>query len=686
MLITVLCLIFSDCTALVVYTLIFASVGMILSMIFRFRAALTCIAACIGIVLSCLLLLNAQYRHDKTLSLCDGDCTVEAVVKENPEFSHETERYYTVAEIKSLNSEKAYGKIRISLSETKDEINPSDIKIGDKLSFSAYVYEIASGSEEAHNSFKAKNIFLGAYSVKNLVIEKAKIRPLAYYTSIARDKMKDILSFHFGNKTAGLLIALLTGDKDNCPEDVYLNFKRSGVAHIMAVSGLHLTIWITILSFCFRYIKTMKKLQYAVMLLVVIFIVYIADFSASVCRAAIMITVYLLGRMSGKEADSLNSLGLALICILSANPYAIYSVSFQLSFACVFSIIVIGIPLTDKAEEAISRILKYKILKKVASSISDIIIISLTVSTFTFPICAYHFGYVSLLSPISNLLLLFACAPLMALSGAFVVLSKLPFLSVVLFWGTKLLSEYMLFITEKLASMPLSTIPAENDEKIWWLIIVAALSVIVLLRLMGQKYYSKAASLMLVFLVIFGLLHMIDKRTDEYKIKVLGSGQDYAAVVIFSGKAVLIGSSEDYYFTDELGYVLEAENAKLVAVVPEKAYNERKLEYLCADFGAESIIYENESVELFDRIFIENRADGIFIRGNGKTTGFFYTDYLQDGLACDIIIGKNGVIRSSDGESLALDEGEQTVTVYIDKKGEVKVRGESFWLNLMKKN
>lgn len=686
MLATVLCLIFFDCTALVVFVMAVASVCMVVSMIFRFRLADTIIAVCIGIVLSCLLLLNAQYRHDLTISLCKEKTSVEATVKEKPCFSKESERFYAVASLKSIDGEKAYGKIRLSFSETKDGIMPSSLEIGDKISFNGYVYKIGSGTEEIHNSFKAEKIYLGAYSIKNLTVSKPALRPLNYYAAEIRDKMVDTFSYHFSDKISGLLAAVLTGDKSQCPDEVYLSFKKSGVAHIMAVSGLHLSIWITVLFFCFRHSLRFRKLQYLLAVPVVVFFVFIADFSPSVSRTALMTLLFLAGSMINKSADSLNSLGFAIICILCVNPYAVYSISFQLSFACVFAIILMALPLCERAEKLVRKHIKTDILKRISAYVSSSVIISLSVAFVTFPVCAYHFGYISLMSAIANLLLIPACAPLMICAVIFLALCNLPYVSRLAYIATDMLGKYMLFVTESLSETPFATVCTDSREKSLWIFALIMLVFLFLLRRMNRRFYLRLTSAFLAFLTVFAFLNMIDKRIDECKIKVINTEGDFACALIYNGKGVLLGTNNDYYFTDTLAEVLEAENAELIAVLPEEGQDERRLEYLCSDFGTANVISENEGIELFGKVYIENRKNSVLISAYEKSVAVFYSDYLQDDISYDIIIKHDGTVISEDGKTYYAHKKGHNTTVYINDSDSIKVRRESPWLSLTKKS
>lgn len=687
MLATVLCLIFFDCTALVVFVMAVASVCMVVSMIFRFRLADTIIAVCIGIVLSCLLLLNAQYRHDKAVSLCGAGSRVEAVITESPEFSAETGRYYGVASLKSINSQKASGKIRFSLVHISDGTDPSEMKPGDEVSFTAYVYPVGTDSSEIHNSFKSKNIFLGAYSLRDIAVKTPYLRPLTYYAEFVKEKIASTLSYYFSDSASGMLIAILTGDKSYCADEVYLNFKRSGAAHIMAVSGMHLSAWVTCLLFLAG--KTQEHRRRLICFLgfpIIVFFLFVAEFSPSVCRAAIMTGLFLIGRLINAQTDTLNSLGFALGCILCSNPYAVYSVSFQLSFACVFAIATVALPLCEKANYLVGKHLRGDRLKRAIFCILSYVLVSISISAFTFPLSAYHFGYVSVASPLTNLLLVPLCAPVMILSLTFVFLHSVPYLSWLIFVCTDILSGYMLLVTERIGSSALATVCTDGAQIQLWIGIILVCGVIFLLRRLDKRYLFKATATVLLFTVAFLSLHAVERSLGVAKIRVITTENDSACLIIYNRKGVLIGTDADYGFTEDLERVLEAENVSLCAVLAEEDCEENTLEYLASDFGVDCVLYAGDTAELADGVLLKNRCDCAELNVKGKTIIIFYSDYLQDGKGCDIIIRNNGTVISKDGKTYYAHNKGHNTTVYINDSDSIKVRRENPWLSLTKKS
>lgn len=685
MLLTVLCIILADSTALAVFGVVSACICLVVAVAFGFRVSDTLFAIGLGIAVGALLFLNADYSRSKALKFCGDDRYVVATVSSDAEYSAENDRFYVVAKVKSIDGERSGGKIRLSFPGTDDGVH-NEINIGDEIQFTANVYKIGSDSVEIHNSFSAERIYLGGYSVNVTDVTSPIIRPITFYAERLRDKISFILDENYSDEVSGLINSMLTGEKSDCPDDVYLSFKRSGAAHIMAVSGLHLSVWLSVLFLVWKNGEKMRRLKFTIGIVFIVFFVFLADFSPSVCRAALMSSLYLFGSLLKKNAEPLNTLGFALVCILCSNPFSVFSVSFQLSFACVFSIIAVASPLNDISIIKLKKLIKNKLVYRVLNYILTCVFISLSVSIATFPISSYHFGYVSLISPIANLFIVPACAPLMIGSVLFIVLSGVPYISALLNIATDIVGKYMLFTANRFSSFTFSTLCTDMREMLIWGILAAVIFILYLLKRANLKSMLKSASVLTVFIVIFFLLSVVDNRIGECRIKVINTESGSAAVVVYNGKGVLLGASDDYYFSGMVLEIAEAENIDLVAAVPIRKYDAKELEYICGDFEIEYLLSEGDSITLFGDVSVKGTDYGAVLTVKGKRIGVFSSDYLQVEENYDIIIHNDGKVMISDGAELASQNQGHTLTVYIDENQTVKVWREELWLNLMKKS
>jgi len=144
---------------------------------------------------------------------------------------------------------------------------------------------------------------------------------------------------------AAILTALTTGQKDHITDTLRRDFSRTGASHILAVSGLHLSIIATLFFYLFKTILSLntallirgwsrKGAAFLTLFPLGIYAV-MSGWSDATQRAVIMIIIFMAASVIDRESDSFNSLGAAGIIILIMDPLAIFSVSFQLSFSAV---------------------------------------------------------------------------------------------------------------------------------------------------------------------------------------------------------------------------------------------------------------------------------------------------------------------------------------------------------------
>jgi len=222
----------------------------------------------------------------------------------------------------------------------------------------------------------------------------------------------------FDPQTAPMAKALFLGYKEEISEDTRKNFSRSGLSHIMAVSGLHVGFIVAPVWFIIPFLWTKRWGRWAgLILLTVLLFGYsgLTGFSASVSRASLMAWLLTYGKLFNKVRNSINLTAGAAIILLLINPYQLFDVGFQLSFGAVFTILM----LMPEAQRLIPGRYRYGKIGVFAT----IVIISVVVQAGLFPILTYYFGEFSIAGPIANAFVI----PIMTITvPAGLVMSILP--------------------------------------------------------------------------------------------------------------------------------------------------------------------------------------------------------------------------------------------------------------------
>ncbi len=193
--------------------------------------------------------------------------------------------------------------------------------------------------------------------------------------------------------------ALLIGQKNYLTDQVRQSFSHAGLAHLMAVSGLHVGFLISPFWLLIPWLRGSRfgRLS-AIFILSLILLIYagLTGFPASVLRASLMALFFAYGRIFRKIREPLNVLGCAALIILLINPGRLYDISFQLSFAAVATIL-LTFPAAKRAAGLLSR---RRWIRRPAEGI----MVSILVQFGLFPLLGWYFHQYSLISPVSNII------------------------------------------------------------------------------------------------------------------------------------------------------------------------------------------------------------------------------------------------------------------------------------------
>lgn len=247
-----------------------------------------------------------------------------------------TDNGYTyVIKTKAIDKENTVQNIKLIL-KTKSKINADYY---DNVSANLKFKSVA---DEPFNSYGryGDNIFLTTSLYGEYLVNKTNHKPINYYIINTREKLKSNILNSLDYDSGNLAVSLLIGDSSGLSNEIRSNFNICGAAHLMAVSGLHTSVICLGLYSLLRRIGVTNTLSTIVSLFVLLFYIGIADYSKSVIRAGIMITVLLVSKLVNRKADLLNSLGIAAF-ILCLNPFAVTDASTVLTVSAVLGIAVI---------------------------------------------------------------------------------------------------------------------------------------------------------------------------------------------------------------------------------------------------------------------------------------------------------------------------------------------------------
>ncbi len=351
-----------------------------------------------------------------------------------------------------------------------------------------------------------------------------------------RDECAAIITQHMPKQNAALLLGMLFGDDRELSADVADALYQTGIGHVLSVSGLHLVFFCTALSFLLRRLRLGVRAVLCGNLIAMALFVIMVDSAISVMRAAIMLLLSLIAPVFGRKRDAGRSLCIAMLICTLPTPYVIGSASFWLSVSGVFGLTILAPYMrTRRAAAATGFTAKWY---RFCSLLAPMVWVWLAVLPAAVLLC----GETSLLSVISNLVLLPLCTMILALgllSVAFggVGVIFLPFANV--------LCRIVLTLAKLLAGLPYATLSVVHPST--RILLLLAVALLMLLRLMHYADPKRIRAAMIaiggILLLQMSVLRLLENQT--LSVALLGAADAPALVCIADDTVLVIDQNGD---------------------------------------------------------------------------------------------------------------------------------------------
>ena len=363
--------------------------------------------------------------------------------------------------------------------------------------------------------------------------------PIRYWPQWIAQSLKASISSVFPADVSGYVSALITGDKSFLPVGLYAAFQRSGIAHVVAVSGLHISFLAGAIAIL---LGKGNRISTLVIIALIFFFAIATGGSPSALRASFMTSAILIAPLVGRENDKATTLAAVLGVLLFACPYAAASVSLQLSFAAVAGIFLIAGPLSTKWLQAIPkwRTLPWKLGRQVLAFLATTLATTLGALLFTTPLIAIHFGSVCLVGPLTNLLTLWAVSDtfLGGLLVSLVGLVSIP-ISSALGWLVAWPARWVIWISTGISRLPFASISLLSDYLVIWFIFAYTILVLWLVCRRSVRPAVPAVMLILTFCTALWL-HTYPAVSGALTIVALDVGQGSSTLLYSKGHSVLV--------------------------------------------------------------------------------------------------------------------------------------------------
>ena len=424
-------------------------------------------------------------------------------------------------------------QIRLYLSEE------AQIRPGDRIEGAFRLSVTMPDEKEDSTWFQGKGIFLLGYQTGEIQVAPAEKIPGWCFPALLRQKIQSILAQCFPEDISAFAKALLLGDGTGLSYAVNTDFKISGIRHIIAVSGLHISILyglVSLLTLRRRYLTALVGIP------VLFLFAAVAGFTPSVTRACIMVWLMLLSQVFDRDYDGLTALSFAVLVMLVINPMAVTSVSLQLSAGCVAGILLFNGPINLWLNRKIPE--GTGIRKRMRNLLCSSISVSLSASTLITPLCAYYFGTVSLVGTLTNLLTLWVVN--LIFNGMVILCAIFPVLPAAakaLGWLLGWPIRYVLAVSRLLADFPLAAVYTKSIYIVIWLAFVYLLLVVFLLMKKKQPGVLLCCGTLGLCLAL--LASWVEPLMSDTRITMLDVGQGQAILLQAEGKTILVDCGGD---------------------------------------------------------------------------------------------------------------------------------------------
>lgn len=253
--------------------------------------------------------------------------------------------------------------------------------------FGGFDYRAYLHTKEIHWLLKGE----GADNVKITSPETWSLRTVLRWNDTVRATLGAEMDRLFQKRHSGYMKGLVIGMQDDLDPDTFQQFSQLGLTHILAISGMHVAVYVGVILFLLRRCRLTKETALTVTLVLVPVYVLLSGAGPSIVRAGLMSMIALFAARVGVLKDGLNILGASALFMLIWNPYLLLSVSFQLSFLVTLGLMVY-VPLADPLLSVLPRWLR------------STVVVSLVAQFVSFPLTIYYFNQFSLLSFAANLL------------------------------------------------------------------------------------------------------------------------------------------------------------------------------------------------------------------------------------------------------------------------------------------
>ena len=466
--------------------------------------------------------------------------------------NYQGRKRFTLKNIQDFDGKIYKGKYRITQRSKKDEA-----EIGDCVEMVGTISPLSKEVIVDGYQFDRKGYFEGLkgsgfaesrwFKISCSDIGKAK--PVANIIANWRQKIVKHIQQILPSSEAAIASAIIAGERGAINEEQYTQYRNSGLAHFLSISGLHMSMLAGLMFFLVRFVIALfpklalridsKKIAAIFAIILSLIYLFISGNAIPAQRAFIMTFVVLLGVLTNRRAMSIQTISLAAFIILLVSPEVLVSASFQMSFAAVLGLIAFYEKISHYVQKFLNISGFRKWVRVILLYILGIIISDFIASVMTLPFAIYHFNMIAVYTTLGNFLagpvIGLVIMPFVLLSLLFMPLGLDTIFLKITGFGIGLVNQ----ITSYVASLPNAAIQVPSIPH-WGLVLIIGGGLWFIIWQAKWRYWG-------LFAIVIGLFSIITVRTPDIIIS------PDAKVVAFKnkqGKLEIVSSRSGRFIKD----------------------------------------------------------------------------------------------------------------------------------------
>ena len=316
-------------------------------------------------------------------------------------------------------------------------------------------------SQKIYGVIRAKNYYVSNLAKFNLI----------YYI---QDEISKSFARLFPKNEMGLIIGMMIGETKDISEDVLENFKTTGITHLIAVSGSNVVYVVVLVQFLFKKFFG-KRATYFISIFFLILFMLISGASASVCRATLMIILSICADIFFLKSDTFSNILTSAFILILLNPLVIYDVGFILSFGGTLGIVLLSKDFT-------------KFFKK-SGKLNETLSVTCSAQLILAPIMMYYFNTFSILSIVTNIIVVPISGSITILGFAVFIISKISFpIAKLIANSLYVLATFTIWVANIFSKIPFSLIRTITPNVLEIFLFYLVVFYFANLKVRGKKY------------------------------------------------------------------------------------------------------------------------------------------------------------------------------------------------------